>query len=490
MKQYWTPLAKWLGMAKAPQDPLPAEQTVSAVATNRSTAAVAVAPLNADALASEADKSHWPDLFRALRTHAQLEWVARSQRHADINPDERLAITHLQIRAGTPALDAQLQQWFSESDVPHLIQWMVRGPFNTPNLSKWVVLDTLQDLQVLPLTPAEQPDLQQVAQPAPSPYDVTAARPVAATFDFAIVAQTRWAPRPAGTPSDRSLPPLELVIHDAVGERRVHVNQTLVVLGAEKTLKTPEGQKLRLVDQSPVTWQDETAWFVAVHAQHVSGMHLVLRLHEEGVDCLDAGSTNGSWVAGQALIPGDWRRVKHTETLFLGGVAQDPRHLTACVQLRVGHPVVAVSAERTPLRQSPAPASPPSVGPEHAPAPRPQARPKVVLQPLDSTTLAPLPIWSLPCRIGRAPDADWVVPAHHEMVSRQHVVIEAVDEVQQQVLLRDVSRQGLTQSQAGWRGQPAEGAWVSFSDTLTLGQSGRHPGFRFGFLADTRDPQA
>ena len=473
MKQYWTPLAKWLGMSKAPTDAVPTAPMGNApmagghMASAHKAGAYMAEAVSAHAPMPEGDAahSHWPDLFQALQAHAQTDWVLRSQRHAAINPEERLAITRLQIRASSPALEAQLQQWFSESDVPHLIQWMVRGPFKTIAIERWVVLDKLERLDVLPYVPAPQPSA--------SPYDVSAVTTQAPAAPFDIVADMHWAPKPAAADVASPLPPLELVIHDAMGERRVHVMQTLVVLGAEKTLKAPDGQKMRLLDQSPMQWQGETAWFVAVHAQHVSGIHMVLRLHEGGVDCLDDNSTNGSFVSCQKWMPGQWHVVKHVETVFLGGAASDPRSQTACVQLRVGHPVMPVSADRTPLRQA-------------TPAP---TLPKVLLQPVGAAGAQAVPVLSLPFCIGRAPDADWVVPAPHEMVSRQHVVIEAVDETKQQVLLRDVSRQGLTESREGFAGPASQGVWVPFSDTLTLGKTARHPGMSFGFSAPVRDPR-
>lgn len=442
MKQYWTPLAKWLGMSKAHSD---SESVVDTPAE----------PMGLSA--ADVVHSPWPDLYKALREHAQSEWVVRSQRHADINSDERLAVTRLQIRATSHVLDTQLQQWFAESDVPHLIQWMARGPLKTAAIERWVVLDTLSSLEVLPLPQAE-------GQPV-SPYDIAATASKSETGGYEFVAETRWVPKPAGADNAQTLPPLELQIHDALGERRIHVMQTLVVLGAEKTLKAPDGQKIRLIDQSPVPWQGETAWFVALAAQHVSGMHLVLRLHEHGVDCLDAGSTNGSYVNGKRLNPGNWHEVKHLETVFLGGPESDPRSHTACVQLRVGHQAVAWVTDKTPLRTATS---------ENMP-------PKLVLQPLEASGMAIVPVHALPFTIGREADCDWVIPARFEMVSRQHLVIEAVDTALQQVKLRDLSRQGLTESREGWRGSAAQGVWVSCADTITLGKSSRHPGLSFGF---------
>ena len=447
MKQYWTPLAKLLGMSKAQHGSMPTvmetvEQMVSPVV--------------------DGVQSPWPDLFRALRQHAQSEWVVRSQRHADINPDERLSITRLQIRATSSELEVQLQQWFTESDEPHLIQWMVRGPFKTATIEHWVILDALAHLEVLPSSRTN-------AAPV-SPYDVTDSQSNSSISGFEIVAETRWAAKRAFTKRVETLPPLELMIHDALGERRIQVMQTLVVLGVEKILKMPDGQQIHLKDQSPVPWQGETAWFVAIAAQHVSGMHLILRLHDEGVDCLDAGSTNGSYVNGQPLNPGNWHLVKHLETVFLGGPASDPRSQTACVQLRVGHPVRAVGKDRTPLRTASAQVLPP----------------KLLLQPISDSEIGQVPVHSLPFTIGRGTDCDWVVLSRHEMVSRQHLMIEEVDALKQQVKLRDLSRQKLSESHEGWRGAPAQGVWVPWTDTITIGKTDIHPGLSFRFSGAVR----
>ena len=447
MKQYWTPLAKLLGMSKVQHDSMPpVMETVEQIVR----------------VVDDGVHSPWPDLYRALREHAQSEWVVRSQRHANINPDERLSITRLQIRATSPELDLQLQQWFAESDVPHLIQWMVRGPFKTAAIEQWVILDALEHLEVWPLPLAD-------AAPV-SPYDVTEAQSVSSISGYEIVAEIRWAPKRAFTNRAETLPPLELVIHDVLGERRIHVMQTLVVLGVEKILKMPDGQQILLKDQSPVPWQGETAWFVAISAQHVSGIHLVLRLHDEGVDCLDAGSTNGSYVNGKLLNPGNWHLVKHLETVFLGGPASDPRSHTACVQLRVGHPVRAVGKDRTPLRTASAQVMPT----------------KIILQPISDAEIGQVPVHSLPFTIGRGADCDWVVPSRHEMVSRQHLMIEEIDALKQQVKLRDLSRQKLSESHEGWRGAPAQGVWVPWTDTITIGKSDRHPGLSFCFSGAVR----
>ena len=91
--------------------------------------------------------------------------------------------------------------------------------------------------------------------------------------------------------------------------------------------------------------------------------------------------------------------------------------------------------------------------------------------------------------MGRDAGCDWVIPACYEMVSRQHLVIEAVDAQRQQVKLRDLSRQGLSDSREGWQGDAALGVWVASSDAITVGKAPRHPGMTFGFTGGVNNPQ-
>lgn len=443
MKQYWTPLARWLGMAKPENQPLIVALTDAGCSTSD----------------AETVRSPWPELFQALRLHAQSEWVPRSQRHAEISPQQRLEITRLRIRATSPERDAELRQWFSEGDVPQLIQWMARGPWRTPEIERWISWGPLTQIELLPLVLSEQQRL--------SPYDAGALAARSCPPPYEIEAETQWT---AWTPplEDEPLwPPLLLHIEDALGQRSVQVSQTLVVLGSEKTLRMADGERHILKDQCPVPWEGTTAWFVAVTAHHVSGLHLVLRRHKHGVDCMDAGSTNGTFLQGQRLETGHWHSVEHLETLYLGGVRSDPRTHTASIVLRVGHPVQTQAGDRTPLRVVASAA---------------QAKPALLtLRPLSGSFSAPVAVHALPFTVGRDASCDWVIPASYEMVSRQHLVIEAVDEPSQRIKLRDLSRQGLTVSRAGWQGPASEGVWVASSDVITLGDTARHAGLAFGF---------
>lgn len=448
MKQYWTPLAKILGMSgTVERKPHPRDPNLDEVVLPPSKTSV---------------RSPWPDLYVALREHAQREWVTRSERHAEINPKECLAITSLKIRAKTSKCDEQLQQWFSESDESHLIQWMIRGPWSTAKIEGWVIFDRLEDLQVFPF--------EEVTLPKASRYASTTAD-IDQELNFEITSDSCWMERIQPVLNQGSLPPVQLLIHDSQGQRSIHLMQTLVVLGAEKTLKTADGMKVVLKDQSPVEWQGQTAWFVAVSAQHVSGMHLILRMHEEGIDFLDSDSTNGSFIGTMSLDPGIWHTVKHFETIFLGGPVGDMSSHTARIELRVGHPMMPVEGDRTPLRAGAVSTAPPMM----------------LLRPQGASPVAPIFVKQLPFTIGRDMDCDWVVPGEHEMVSRRHLVIEAINAQQKKVKLRDVSRHGLTEGRTAWQGHTCDGIWVDWEQVITLGKTPRTPGLTFELEAPKHD---
>lgn len=406
------------------------------------------------------DEAHspWPDLFRALRQHAQANWVARSQRHANINPDERLAITSLKVQATSLEMQKQLDQWFSESNVPYLIQWMVRGPFKTDTIERWVILDSLQQLQVIPM-------LQPINNFS-SPYEAVAPEIETMPAGFEIESDTEWQPKKEKSTQVGDLPPLELIIQDEMGERRTHLRHTLVILGAEKVLKKTGGQTITLKDQSPFDWQGETAWFVSVKAKYVSGIHLVLRLRPGGVDCLDGGSTNGTYVNGQKLNAGNWHEVQFVETLFLGGPASDPRSHSAKIELRIGHPVMALAKDRTPLRVETPEVNRPIL---------------ITLGVTNIPSMSPVQVHALPFTIGRNASSNWVITPEHGMVSRKHLVVEAIDVPRRKIKIRDVSQHGLTQSRNGWKGEVDKGVWISWDDEVTIGKISHHSGITICF---------
>ena len=65
------------------------------------------------------------------------------------------------------------------------------------------------------------------------------------------------------------------------------------------------------------------------------------------------------------------------------------------------------------------------------------------------------------------------------MVSRQHLVIEAVDRVAHRIRVRDLSSQGLTQCTDYSSSSLKAGGWVAVGVTIALGASDLYPGVSF-----------
>ena len=122
MKQFWTPLARIFGMADNSQKPLSAFNS------------------NTQINSTHTNTTQWPDLFVALRNEAENNWCVRNVRHTEVNHEEILAITTIKIQALNQSMQDQLSSWFSETDIPHLIQWMVLSVFK-PVMSKNLRLD-------------------------------------------------------------------------------------------------------------------------------------------------------------------------------------------------------------------------------------------------------------------------------------------------------------------------------------------------------------
>ena len=436
MKQFWTPLARILGMVEP--------ETSRAPPTD--------APQ--DANRPHNHRSQWPLLFNALRQEAEQVWCAKNLKHAEVNPDEILAVTAISLQAGNPAMDEQLRSWYAETDEAHLIQWMVNGPFNTAHILEHVNFDAFTSLHV-----SKRPE-DTTAQ-APSAYSPEGLQATQAVFH--ISTQTRWMPRPPPPVVTPECQALDILVKDAHGERRVRVHHPLVFLGSSVMPDSHAVDTSQNPSVSNMLWQGESAKFIHVQAVHASGLHLMLRSHAQGFEVQDIGSTNGTFIHGENLP------LLHTlssvlpVSLGLGGPTTDPADMSACVQISmVGMPVS--KQQPTPLRRVQA---------------EPPALPVISLWVMDGAQEMRVPVNSFPFEIGRDPQADWTVPAEHAMVSRRHLILQSFDPISQRVDILDVSRHGLTVSPEGFASPPKSGTWVNNGQTLILGRIEAYAGISF-----------
>ena len=435
MKQFWTPLARVFGMVDA---------GVAAKDLHQST----VHPPS-----WVIDATQWPDLYNALRTFAQEVWCQRSQRHAEVNPSETLSVREVRLQACSEQMDKQLQDWFGETQMPHLIQWMIRGPFNTDDIRSKVNFQHLDSMVVLPFVKVDKKNTV-------SPYLVQT-DDVMSDENFLIQDVCEWVSieQLLSPPADSSL--IDVVIEDGFGERHLQVRYAKLILGAEKAVLFPNGDKVELKDQSALNWHGETVWFLNINARHVSGMHLWVNLTPTGFEVQDLYSTNGSYVEDQRLPTHPVLLHGDKVVLTLGGPLVDQAENSARVQLKIASQSLYPSQNfKTPLRTSP-----------------PSNTALFELVAVNGNDPQSITIERFPFLIGRDLDCQWTVPAQNVMVSRRHLMVLIADVHLQRIQIQDISRYGLTL--LGDKKIGPAPVWMSVGETLTLGKTDEYQGFVF-----------
>jgi len=442
MKQFWTPLARVFGMVDA------------AVATADHQ------PLSAHSSAWVVDASQWPELFNSLRTFALEVWCQRSQRHAEVNPSETLSVREVRLQACSEQMDQQLQDWFSETQMPHLIRWMIRGPFNTDEIRSKVNFQHFDNMVVLPFVKVDKKNTV-------SPYLVQTDG-LMSDENFLIQDRSEWVSleKLLSPPAESSL--MDVVIEDGFGERHLQVRYAKLILGAEKTVLFPNGDEVELKDQSALNWHGETVWFLNINARHVSGMHLWVNLTPAGFEVQDLYSTNGSYVEDQRLPTHSVLLHGDKVVLTLGGPLGDLAENSARVKLKIASQSLYPSHNfKTPLRVLP-----------------PSNTALFKLVALNGNDPQSITIERFPFLIGRDLDCQWKVPAQNAMVSRRHLMVLSADVHLQRIQIQDISRYGLT-----FLGNEKIGpapVWLSVGETLTLGKTDEYQGFVFSLRLATQ----
>jgi hypothetical protein len=438
MKQYWTPLARVFGLYEQAK-----------VGGN--------GELSPSSLQDQSVNTHWPELFEAFRRHALDAWLPLCKRHAEVNPKDKLLLQALTITPFDPEISNQLTQWSQEGSTQDLILWLVKGPWNVPDIHLRMDFSEFETLSINGL------ELQLNAKSGMG-YDwrVSEDKLNAGLKLWQITEQTRWVEFVENPPQDLSADDpsgnWQALIEDALSVRRLPPLSGLMILGQEKTVRMPNGQQQLLKDRLPFQWEQQTAMYVAVHGAYVSGLHLALRASPTGVQCQDLNSTNGSFIGDQRLVPGEWTTLSLGDRIFLGGHASDVRSSAPSLEVSWQPERQPVSEDATPLRHD---------------------TKKDVLQIHSAQLSRPALVMNLPFLIGRDPQCDWVVGAHNLMVSRMHLRIEQIDYEKKQVLVRDTSRQGLTQCAGGPLLTVQGAAWVPEGAELVLGKSGDQSGLVF-----------
>jgi hypothetical protein len=439
MRQYWTPMARLLGL----HEPTKAGEDTDPLSKNR--------------IQENQANTHWPLLFEAFRRQALDEWVPACKRHEEVNPEEKLALYGLTITPKEPLIANQLAQWKQEGTQQDLIRWLVKGPWDLPDIYNSM---DFAGFETLTINDMELP----TPQDASSRFDWRSAADKSAQVQthWEITVRTSWI-KPVENPpsevlSDVAAVSWQTLLTDAASVRRLPPLAGLVILGKEKTVRMPDGQLLELKDRLPIRWEEQTAVYAAVNGAYVSGLHLALRAGPDGIECQDLSSSNGSFIGDQRLAPGKWTVLPARTRIFLGGTLSDLRADAPSLEItgKTGnHPVSLVA---TPL---------------HLPTNR-----DCLL--IDSAKPShPVSVKRLPFLIGRDPQCDWVVGTDNMMVSRMHLRIEQIDLVAGRILVMDLSRQGLTRCDGNLLEVTQTGTWIPVGSELVLGQTPDHEGLAF-----------
>lgn len=434
MKQFWTPLARVFGMVD------------SLASLNNTIEQVARAPI------WKPNATQWPELFNALRTHAEQVWCIQSIRHSEVNSQEILSIRQVHIQASSVLMSHQLNDWFEETDVPHLIQWMINGPFQTEQIKSLVDFQHLDGLVLHPYNPSTE-------EPVVSPY-LQELEEIPLNLNFNITSVTQWQVLEKKESSNGLKTSFDISIEDGLGNRNLQIHCSKLILGAEKTVVFPDGQQVELKDQSEILWNNEQVLFLKCDAKYVSGIHLLISKSQEGFVIQDLNSTNGTFWESERLT------VKPVQTsvldlyLSLGGPFSDSASDAARVHLR-SHPNIRFSAHGlfTPLRSL-------------AAVKRPENH--LVLTDSDPSNQHAFLLDVFPFYIGRDLDCQGVVAAAHAMVSRRHLIVLQSDQDKSQIQIQDVSRHGLTMLNGISIGR--DPVWLNVGESILLGRTDEYPG--------------
>ncbi len=457
MQQYWTPLARVLGLygdteaapsqGTAPPPPPPQDQHLA---------------------------THWPQLFEAFRRHALEEWVPACERHAEVSPKDMMGLKALAITPHDAVIAQQLSHWQREGSTQDLVRWLVQGPWNVPPVLHWIDFSGFDSLTVraapqapAPAEPASRFDWRQQPQAAPG----------GKARVWEIEAQTEWVERPQAPAPSVPEPPMpeptvpespardtapvsgwQIKVSDARPARAMPLPLGLAIVGQEKTVRLPDGTTQALKDGTSLAWEGQDAKYHAVQGALVSGLHLALRTGADGVQCQDLGSTNGTYLGERRLAAGTWTDCPAGVLLYLGGPAGDLRSQAPSLEIARAQPARPVAVEATPLRP---------------------VEDVALLRIEPATGGAAVIVRRLPFMIGRDPRCDWVIGAEHAMVSRQHLVIEEIDPAGRRIRVRDLSSQGLTQCGSLSAQALKAGEWIAQDATLVLGASAPYPGVAF-----------
>ena len=432
MSQFWTPLAKTFGLTEN-------EQPKVAV--------------------SKCTNSNWPELYELFQEYAISNWITACKRHQEISPNDVMSIRQMTIQAGSMEIQSQIDSWCAEGTPDQLIDWMIKGPWSTPEILNCVIFEEFTKLLFIPFVP----NVTKAKQSQSAYEDAEFEKNLLLTPRILLTADHMWVT--SSKTGQTNVPEqiqhrVGVEVDDADGLRNFALKGNLFIFGHSQAKSCSDGDGLRLMDGQTIEWQGESATFICIQGHHVSGMHMALRTNEKDFDFQDLGSSNGTFEGKQAIQPFIWHSSLGHKQLHLGGPAEDCSHESPCLRITTDYlEKPAKALQLTPLRKTISPVKP--------------VMPISVIMHVEGTNgwKHELPIAKLPFLVGRDLHCDCQIPEEFSKVSRQHLVILELDTTKQAILIQDVSTHGVVIHNGTVSGDIKYGAWLTLGCELALGVS-------------------
>jgi hypothetical protein len=323
--------------------------------------------------------------------------------HLEIGFNEIFVLHYIEICAdnqGRPQLLLFLKEFSPDARIDWVKKLLGPAVGQHVNIDQFMGLDQEFSAADLAETDPFEEALNHAAQP---PYRITLHGRWELRKNSAPVAAQ------AASPMRLSGPMLRLAIQDAKapnsGTRGIEIGEFPVALGSSAQAD------------------------VEISGYYASAMHCTLYWNE-GRIWLEDHSTNGTWLDGHRLKRGTRVALREGAELSVGRDRGD-REYERYPALRI-HGIAATNApgaNHTPVAPpaNSAPLAPEGATPIAAFATR-DAMPLAVLDIVDATGTPKRDVLRIPFSVGRGSAQDYVVPDANEGVSREHLLIESVDQ--------------------------------------------------------------
>jgi pSer/pThr/pTyr-binding forkhead associated (FHA) protein len=365
-----------------------------------------VKPKRGETDAGQADQAPEPDgggdYYQPIED-ALKAWIGEFARgkgaaHRKIAPNKVFAVEWIELYPVRPELDRLLAEFLEQFEPGDRVGWLKRVFASHPNAN--LSADQLHEFGRLRdgSRPAEDiADRMSRAGRNPS---------------YLVFEKGDWIERPAAPPPPPPLPPEP--------KRPPRPGASALAVEVLDRLCPSPGQArvVELADADIVIGREGN---LRVDGEFVSRRHCRLLLSGTGATLEDLGSANGTYIDGRPLPAGEVRPLAGRVEIRLGSDGgAEPGAYAKYPLIRCKLPTPGRAASlATPIRQPVGPQATPVIGMKKALA-------ELVIQ--DQGGSRRFAIEGVPFRVGRSTDCEAVIREDNQGVSRQHLVIESIEQ--------------------------------------------------------------